>query len=158
MAYTPRVHRPIALDTTKLVKVFNRTSQVLDVRCDGRVFPLQPGLNEIPAVAVPYAQRQHPRMGTFAKGALYGESLIGIPGVTEAEQMTPLLEGHEHKGTERIDRDEYPHDRPMRVEPIAGARTAIDAGIAEAVRRSSIISTNDNGGLPPPSLEGAEII
>jgi hypothetical protein len=157
MAFSPRVNRPLGIDLTRPVRVFNRTSRVLDVRCDGRIFPLQPGENQIPAVVVPYAQRQHPRLGTWEKGAIYGESLVGVIGMTPDEQMTPLLEGHEHLGNEHIDRQAHPFERPMRHEPMASARTMVDIGVNDAVRRSSLISTNDNGPLPAPTLQGAEI-
>lgn len=157
--YVPtRTRTILAIDTTKQVKVFNRTARVLDVRVDGRIWPLQPGDNFLPAVCVPYAQRQHPRMGTFAKGAVMGESLIGVYGHTPAEFMTPLQPGKEHRGNERIDRTENPLPPNMIVERMPSERTQIDmaaiGSIQEATNRSSIESRNDNGLMPAPSLAG----
>lgn len=163
MSYAPaRVRNVLAIDTTRLVTVYNRTSRTLSVHVDGRVWDLQPGENKIPAICVPYAQRQHPRMGTFDRGALSGESLIAVPGMTPPEQCTPLQPGREHNGLERIDRVANPIDRPTQYERMPSERTAIDMNaiqeINEAVVRSSIVSANDNGALPAPNLAAAESI
>ena len=75
------------------VEVFNRAPVPLTARFDGQEKVLQPGLNHLPAVAVPNAKNQNPIMGSadpsnpHVTGARY---LIGVVGTKDT--CTPLTD------------------------------------------------------------------
>jgi hypothetical protein len=84
------IHRPKirtrngGFGDTKIIK--NRSSNRLVARVDNIEFPLEPGLNEVPAFIVPYAVRQNPIPGTMhIDGSV--ESYIAIEGLTPEDQM-----------------------------------------------------------------------
>jgi hypothetical protein len=133
----PRTPYVSAIDISKPVKVLNRTADTLTVECDGRIFILEPGWGELPAVVVPYAFRQHPRLGTFDEHGI-GETLIAVPGVTPAAQCRMIQPGQEQLGIELIDRNRKPlpqaiadaegHLRPAQsyFEPLPAPRTVVE--------------------------------
>lgn len=101
--------------------VFNRTSRVLTVTVDGVCFQMQPGRNpDIPSAVAQYAEKQHPRRGTFDSTLMFGESLlVVVEHCNDPERMSILPPGKEHKGDEMIDREQFPHEQPVRIEKIA---------------------------------------
>lgn len=84
--HRPRVRtRNGGFGDTRIVK--NRSSNRLVVRVDNCEIPLEPGLNEIPAFAVPYAVRQNPIPGTMhIDGSV--QSYVGVEGITPEDQMS----------------------------------------------------------------------
>ena len=101
--------------------VINRTSRPLTVTVDGVQFRMQPGVNpDVSAAVAQYAEKQHPRRGTFDDTLMFGESLLVVKELcTDPALMSMLPPGKEHKGEELIDRELFPHAHPVRLEKIA---------------------------------------
>lgn len=101
--------------------VLNRTSRVLPVTVDGVVFKMQPGRNpDVPSAVAQYAEKQHPRRGTFDSTLTFGDSLlVVVETCTDPERLKLLPPGREHLGEEMMDRNQNPHDQPVRLEKIA---------------------------------------
>jgi hypothetical protein len=97
------------LDQGPFVQVVNRTTRGLTVKVDGRTWVLKPGVNaNVPHVVAEYAIKQHPRHGTADKTMGRVQSLVGVLGVTDPKDLTPLPPGKEHLGDEYIDRQAFP--------------------------------------------------
>ncbi len=99
------------------VTLVNRTSRVLSVRYDGEDISLQPGENPgFPAVAVPFAKRQNPLMGS--KHPINPNRFISLVGVKGSkDDCTPIpdavLEAADRK-LEVIDRNGEFYNSQMR--------------------------------------------
>jgi hypothetical protein len=115
------------LDNGPFYTLINRTTRRLTVTVDGRQWDLEPGENRnIPSAVAQYAQKQHPRLGTFDESGLFGESLIAVKGVTPADQATMIPPGREHLGDELIDRVKHPHKKPTSFESLPARRRLIE--------------------------------
>lgn len=104
------------------ITLVNRTSRELNVRYDGEDITLQPGENPgFPQVAVPYAKRQNPLMGSkHPVNPTRYISLVGVkakPGEKQQDDITPIsdetLEAADRE-LEVIDRSGKYYGRPMR--------------------------------------------
>ena len=99
------------LDMGPFYTVINRTAGTLSVVVDGRTFVLKPGRNPgIPSAVVPYAFKQHPRLGTYGE-AEDGECLVAVERVSKPEHCRMIESGKEQLGIERFDRDKFPDER-----------------------------------------------
>lgn len=116
------------------VTLVNRTNRVLNVRYDGEDIQLKPGENHgFPAVAVPYAKKQNPLMGS--KHPINPNkyiSLVGVKADNPAEQrddITPIpeevLRAADRK-LEVIDRSGEFHGEPLRQNVKLLKRTGFD--------------------------------
>lgn len=135
----PLSHR---LDMGPFYTVINRTMRTLSVLVDGRTFVFKPGRNPgIPSAVLPYAMKQHPRMGTDDNaGGL--ECLLAIEGVTPPEQCRMIAPGTEALGAERFDREKFPDER----------------GETEFRRLNSFIGPKDQGPTILNALEKGDAI
>lgn len=99
------------------VTLVNRTSRVLNVRYDGEDISLAPGDNPgFPLVAVPYAKKQNPLMGSQhpVDPRIY-TCLVGVKGTKD--NVTPITDEvleHADGKYELVDRDGEFHGEPMR--------------------------------------------
>lgn len=98
------------------VTLVNRTDRVLNVRYDGEDISIQPGENHgFPKVAVPYAKKQNPLMGSkHPNDPRRYISLVGVKGTKD--NVTPIpaevLAAADLK-LEVVDRDGEFHGEPM---------------------------------------------
>jgi len=101
--------------------VLNRTSRPLEVMVDGTPFIMQPGANrDVPAAVAQYAEKQHPRRGTWDDKLQDGESLLVIKELcTDPARMSMIPPGKEHLGDEMINRQEFPHAHPVTLEKVS---------------------------------------
>ena len=98
------------------VTLVNRTNRVLSCRYDGEDIALMPGDNPgFPQVAVPYAKKQNPLMGSkHPNDPRRYISLIGVKGTKD--DCTPIPEEvlrHADTKLEVVDRDGEFHGEPM---------------------------------------------
>jgi hypothetical protein len=99
------------------VVLVNRTSQPLNVRYDGEDITLQPGENPgFPAVAVPYAKRQNPLMGS--KHPINPTKFIALVGVKDSkDDISPIPDEVLRRAARKlevVDRDGEHWGSPMR--------------------------------------------
>ena len=99
------------------VCLVNRTSRSLNVRYDGEDITLHPGENPgFPAVAVPYAKKQNPLMGS--KHPINPNKYISLVGVKDTkDDITSIPDSvleRADKKFEVIDRSGEFHNSPMR--------------------------------------------
>lgn len=98
------------------VTLINRTSRTLDVRYDGEDMKIPPGENPgFPKVAVPYAKKQNPLMGS--KHPINPTRYISLVGVKDSkDDVTPISDATlalADKKLEVIDRDGEFSGEPM---------------------------------------------
>lgn len=98
------------------VTVINRADHDLVVRYDGEDIILKPGPNAgFPAVAVPYAKKQNPLMGSkHPLNPLKFISLIGVEGKDDCTPIPVDVLRKAEKKLEVIDRSGEYHNRPQR--------------------------------------------
>lgn len=99
------------------ITLVNRTSRVLNVRYDGEDITLKPGENPgFPLVAVSYAKRQNPLMGSMhPTSPTKFISLVGVKGTKD--DVTPISDetlAHADRKREVYDRNGEHWGRPMR--------------------------------------------
>lgn len=117
------------------VTLINRTSRELTVRYDGEEIVLKPGENPgFPSVAVPYAKRQNPLMGS--KHPINPTKFISLVGVKGSkDDCTPISDevmARADQKLEVIDRSGEFHGRPMRanVKVLNHGFDPFEAGVA----------------------------
>lgn len=132
----------------KVIK--NRSANVLVVRVDNIEFPLQPGLNEVPAFIVPYAVRQHPIPGTMRPSGEV-ESYVAVDGVTPDEQMGLVMPLAAATGREDLfDRSPEtgkPLD-PKRHEYVGVTRSSLVEGAMSRTDLARVLDTGMSGLTP----------
>lgn len=110
------------LFTPPFYTLINRTSRPLTVIVDGVSFVLEPGENPgISWTVAQYAQKQHPRRGTFDRTMRLGESLIAVKGMSAPHECRLIPPGREHLGDELINRKEFPLKAGMEIESLPPA-------------------------------------
>lgn len=100
--------------------VVNRTSRPLNITVDGINFPMNPGENrDVPAAIAQYAEKQHPRKGTFDATLQFGETLLVVKELChDPALMSMIPPGKEHLGEETIDRVATPHKTDVSIEQL----------------------------------------
>lgn len=99
------------------VTLVNRTDRELTVRYDGEDIKLHPGENPgFPAVAVPYAKKQNPLMGSkHPINPTKYISLVGVKGTKDdITPIPPEVLAKADQALEVVDRSGEFHGRPMR--------------------------------------------
>lgn len=69
-------------------ELFNRTNGLLTARFDGQDFDLQPGMNTVPKVIIPYAKGQLVLMGS--EDPMDPSDFISLVGVPGKDDCSPL--------------------------------------------------------------------
>lgn len=115
--------------------VVNRTCRPLQITVDGVPYIMQPGANrDVPAAVAQYAERQHPRRGTWDDTMQYGESLLVVKELcTDPARMSMIPPGKEHLGDELIDRVTFPHKKPIELEKLSRPANREDPFAAEKI-------------------------
>lgn len=98
------------------ITLVNRTSRDLIVRYDGEDIVLKPGENPgFPTVAVPYAKKQNPLMGSkHPINPLKFISLVGVKGKDDCSPISDETLAKADQKLEVVDRTGEFHGRPMR--------------------------------------------
>ena len=81
--------------TGNIIQIFNRTSRTLQVRKDGRTFPIPPGYSHITEDVLRFAKEQNPVPGTEDPNTLVFESLISVvapKGKTQRDSLDEIPE------------------------------------------------------------------
>lgn len=110
----------INLNRGPFFTVINRISRPLNITVNGVNFVMNPGENrDVPAAVAQYAERQHPRRGTFDTTLQVGESLLVVKELChDPKLMSMIAPGHEHLGDEQIDRVANPHQQEVTIEQL----------------------------------------